>query len=105
MLPKLLSELKRRNFKIVHVVPQGQRPVLPEPIMVASASKEPWPRMLPVASRATTGSSSDALVQATPGEEAASEVPMPRPRPVRRARPAVAKPATVVAMHYLHAPE
>jgi len=105
MLPKLLSELKRRGFKIVHVVPQGQRPVLPEPIMVASASKEPWPRMLPVVSRATTGSSSDALAQATPVEEGASEVPMPRPRPVHRARPAVAKPPTVVAMHYQHAPE
>ena len=39
MLPALLTELKQRGFKIVHVVPEGERPVLPEATMVASASE------------------------------------------------------------------
>ncbi len=55
MLPALLAELKRRNFRIVHVVPEkASEPVLPapvEPVEVASAAPErfPWPRVLPEA--------------------------------------------------------
>jgi peptidoglycan/xylan/chitin deacetylase (PgdA/CDA1 family) len=53
MLPTLLRELKKRGFRIVHVVP-GKAAPQPQPnegpkVMVASASPEklPWPRLLP----------------------------------------------------------
>jgi peptidoglycan/xylan/chitin deacetylase (PgdA/CDA1 family) len=104
MLPTLLSELKRRGFKIVHVVPQGERPVLSQPTAVASASKQAWPRVIPAGPRATTGSSAEALPDtATPAEAVAvSGVPLPRPRPVWQA---AAKPRPVIAMRDLHAPQ
>ncbi len=73
MLPTLLTELKRRGFKIVHVVPEGERPMLPETQLVASASNEGWPRVMPMpAPRVTTGSSAQPLPAATePAAEAA----------------------------------
>jgi peptidoglycan/xylan/chitin deacetylase (PgdA/CDA1 family) len=48
MLPKLLTELKRRGFRIVHVVPE-RRPILPpqdlSPLTVAAVqAKLGWPR-------------------------------------------------------------
>jgi peptidoglycan/xylan/chitin deacetylase (PgdA/CDA1 family) len=106
MLPRLLSELKRRGFKIVHVVPEGERPELSQPTVVASAAKEAWPRVIAVAPRATTGSSADATADlATSAEGAAdSEVPLPRPRP-RSVVHAAAKPRPVIAMHDPHAPQ
>ena len=109
MLPTLLTELKRRGFKIVHVVPQGERPVLPEaPVMVASASNEAWPRVIATAPRTTAGSSSEAVTDtAAPVADAlVSEVPLPPVRPVRHAaiKPS-AKPKTVIAMRDLHAVE
>ena len=55
ILPTLLTELKRRGFKIVHVVPQGERPALPDTQLVASVSNEGWPRVLPSVPRTTTG--------------------------------------------------
>jgi len=49
MLPALLAELKKRHFRIVHVVPEGaSEPVpLPAPALVASAVAEKlgWPRL------------------------------------------------------------
>jgi peptidoglycan/xylan/chitin deacetylase (PgdA/CDA1 family) len=114
ILPKLLSELKRRGFKIVHVVPKGERPVLPEPTLVASAGKQAWPRVLPLPpsppQRATTGSSAkQAPVAAAPDADPLwlddvaliEDVPLPLPRQVPRiARPA--KPQTVAAIRDLH---
>ena len=104
MLPMLLTELKRRGFKIVHVVPEGERPMLPVETMVASASNEGWPRVLPSTPRATTGSSG-----ATPPPEPATEevvtevvdVPMPRPRPHVVHHASIKAP--VVALRDLHA--
>lgn len=48
MLPSLLAELKRRNFKIVHVVPERASEPAPGPALVASraAAKLPWPRVV-----------------------------------------------------------
>ncbi len=107
MLPALLSELKRRNFKIVHVVPEGDRPALAQPTVVASASSEGWPRVMSAAPRTTTGSSTEvSLDEALPAvsEEVSISV-LPRPRPVLRpVRHAAAKPAAPqVAMRDLHA--
>jgi peptidoglycan/xylan/chitin deacetylase (PgdA/CDA1 family) len=53
MLPTLLRELKKRGFRIVHVVPgkaapQPTPPAQPGEVMMASAAaKLPWPRLLP----------------------------------------------------------
>jgi peptidoglycan/xylan/chitin deacetylase (PgdA/CDA1 family) len=104
MLPTLLSELKRRGFKIVHVVPEGERPVLPKPTLVASAGNEGWPRVMAAVPRATTGSSSEAMAAAAPANETtSSDVPLPpaRVRPVRHV--AAAKFRPVIAMRDLHA--
>lgn len=102
MLPQLLAELKRRNFKIVHVVPEGERPVLFEPMMVASASNEGWPRVLATsAPRTTTGASGQMPAEAVAGAEL-HDVPLPRARPAPVRAAAVPKPA-VLAMHDLHA--
>lgn len=113
-LPALLTELKQRGFKIVHVVPEGERPVLPKATMVASASNEAWPRVLaPPALRVTTGSSVEPLLPAAePAAEAApasdailsEEIPLPLPRPVRRAavKPAT-KLQTIAAARDIHA--
>jgi len=107
MLPQFLAELKRRGFKIVHVVPEGARPVLAEPVMVASAGGEGWPRVLPPAQpRTTTGSSGEVAAVATADGDASAEVhdvPLPRPKPRRVA--AKPRPQTVLAMHKQHAPE
>jgi len=54
MLPTLLRELKKRGFRIVHVVPE--RPALPPPpdtgdVLLASAPAQlTWPRVLPARS-------------------------------------------------------
>ena len=61
MLPTLLRELKSRGFKIVHVVPEGERPKLPEVPEVAVAAASPmlnWPRTVakPVVHRRTAES-------------------------------------------------
>ena len=105
MLPQLLAELKRRNFKIVHVVPEGERPVLFEPTMVASASNEGWPRVLSSPARSTTGASGQ-MPAAEPLEPLASaevhDVPLPRARPALVRAAAKPKPA-VLAMHDPHA--
>jgi hypothetical protein len=97
MLQALLSELKRRNFKIVHVVPEGERPTLAQPTVVASASNEGWPRVIEAAPRVTTGSSTEALPAAP--EEVSKETSisvLPRPKPVLRpVRHAAATPAAV----------
>lgn len=103
MLPTLLSELKRRGFKVVHVVPEGERPVLPAATMVASAANESWPRVVAAEPRMTTGSSADIL--ATAGatlEVAASGVPLPptRTRPIRHVS---AKSRAVIAVRDPHA--
>ena len=106
MLPTLLSELKRRRFKIVHVVPEGERPVLSSPTVVASASKEAWPRVIGTEPRATTGSSAEAVAEmaAPAAGAAASEVPLPRPRS-HAVRHGAAKSRPVIAMRDLHAPQ
>ncbi len=50
MLPTLLAELKKRGFKIVHVISEGARPVLPEaPIAEAEPARPGWPRVSKVA--------------------------------------------------------
>lgn len=104
MLPTLLAELKRRNFKIVHVVPEGERPVLSAPVMVASASKQAWPRVAASAPRTTTGSSAQASPELTlAAGPTVSDVPLPRARPIRRVQPAAAKPRTLIAMRDIHA--
>ena len=113
-LPALLTELKQRGFKIVHVVPEGERPVLPETQLVASASKDAWPRVLAApAPRGTTGSSMEPqLAAAEPAAEAlpapdtilSEEIPLPLPRPVRYATVKFsAKPQTVAAIRDIHA--
>ena len=102
MLPTLLSELKRRGFKIVHVVPEGERPVL-QPTMMASVVKEAWPRVIASsAPRAPTGSSADAEIATAAARAALSEVLPPPVRPVRPVRRAAAKPRHVIAIHDLH---
>jgi peptidoglycan-N-acetylglucosamine deacetylase len=107
ILPTLLTELKRRGFKIVHVVPQGERPALPDTQLVASVSNEGWPRVLPSVPRTTTGASAPALLAAPePAAEitVSEEVPLPLPRPVRHAalKPA-SKLQTIAAARDLHA--
>jgi peptidoglycan/xylan/chitin deacetylase (PgdA/CDA1 family) len=51
MLPALLAELKRRHFRIVHVVPEAVGPAAPSPLLIAGrrAPKLGWPRVVPVA--------------------------------------------------------
>ena len=112
-LPALLTELKLRGFKIVHVVPEGERPVLPERQMVASASKEAWPRVLP-APRMTTGSSAESPPAAAPTAEPAAgaepiadailseEIPVPLPRPIRYAAAKPPSKPQVVAARDIH---
>jgi hypothetical protein len=111
MLPVLLTELKQRGFKIVHVVPEGERPELQETQLVASAS-EAWPRVLAVpAPRVTTGSSAPPAAT-EPAAEAAQapdatlseEIPLPLPRPIRHAvvKPMV-KLQTMAAARDIHA--
>ena len=107
MLPQLLTELKARGFKIVHVVPEGERPVLVGPTIVASTGGEGWPRVLAAtAPRATTGQSAgDAAAEAAGNAIAlGDDVPLPRARPARRMADKP-KPPTVLAMRSLHAPE
>lgn len=109
-LPALLAELKRRGFKIVHVVPDRAPPVVLEPTLVASADNQGWPRVLPAAARSTTGASAApqpatetaaelAAVTEIAVDEAAIDVPIPRPRPqpVRHASIAPAKSQLVAA--------
>jgi hypothetical protein len=50
MLPALLAELKRRHFRIVHVVPEVVGPAAPSPLLLAKrrAPKLGWPRVVPV---------------------------------------------------------
>jgi peptidoglycan-N-acetylglucosamine deacetylase len=108
MLPQFLTELKRRGFKIVHVVPEGKRPVLTDPTVVASARGEGWPRGMPAMQ--TTGSSANPAPAAAPSDAHASasaeahDVPLPRPKPMRRVatKPKV---QTVLAMRDKHAPD
>jgi peptidoglycan/xylan/chitin deacetylase (PgdA/CDA1 family) len=113
-LPALLTELKQRGFKIVHVVPEGERPMLPETQLVASASKDAWPRVLAApAPRGTTGSSMEPLLAAAePAAESmpapdtilSEEIPLPLPRPVRYAAVKfLAKPQTVATIRDIHA--
>ena len=94
-LPVLLTELKLRGFKIVHVVPEGERPVLPETQLMASAAKEAWPRVLPLPMAAA-----EPAAETAPAAEKilSEEIPLPLPRPVRYAtvKPP-AKPQVVVA--------
>jgi hypothetical protein len=113
-LPALLTELKKRGFKIVHVVPERERPALPEPTLVASADSQGWPRVLPPAVRATTGASTAPAAQAVaepvadiPAEatedETAVELPMPRRRPVVRHAAVTPAKHQLVALRDLHA--
>ena len=108
MLPELLAELKRRGFKIVHVLPEGERPLLPEPAMVASASKENWPRVMVAAQRTIVGSLADAApeMDAPAAEMALLEIPLPLQRPLKQpqqARQAAAKPKAAIAVRDQHA--
>jgi hypothetical protein len=104
MLPKLLSELKRRGFKIVHVVPAGERPVLPEMPVMASAPKEGWPRVIADAPRATTGSASAPAAADSGADAVAGDVPLPPVRPIRHAAiKHTASSRPVIAMHDRHA--
>jgi peptidoglycan/xylan/chitin deacetylase (PgdA/CDA1 family) len=51
MLPALLAELKRRHFRIVHVVPERVGPAAPSPLLLAKrrAPKLGWPRVVSTA--------------------------------------------------------
>jgi peptidoglycan/xylan/chitin deacetylase (PgdA/CDA1 family) len=51
MLPALLAELKRRHFRIVHVVPEAVGPAAPSPLLLARrhAPKLGWPRVVSAA--------------------------------------------------------
>jgi peptidoglycan/xylan/chitin deacetylase (PgdA/CDA1 family) len=51
MLPALLAELKKRHFRIVHVVPEQVGPSAPSPLLLAKrrTPKLGWPRVVPVA--------------------------------------------------------
>ena len=95
MLPKLLSELKRRGFKIVHAVPESERPVLPDTLM-ASAPKLGWPRVAS-AGGAPTGSTAIPLDDESLKESAASNSAS------HGVRAAAAKPRSKTAMPDLHA--
>jgi peptidoglycan/xylan/chitin deacetylase (PgdA/CDA1 family) len=90
MLPALLAELKRRNFKIVHVVPEGAAPApkpapLPGETTTAVASavqpKLGWPRVLPGAAEAPVIHAS--LTHLPPRQASAGRVHrhLPRHRP------------------------
>ncbi len=90
MLPTLLAELKRRNFHIVHVVPED-RPAL-APVLTASlpAPKQAWPRI------ASTGETvpapaSPMMVPAAAAPDVQSSLPRHRKAKLRR-KPA-SKPA------------
>ena len=101
MLPMLLTELKRRGFKIVHVAPEGERPILPVETMVASASNEGWPRVMPPVPRVTTGASGATPPPEPSAEEVVVELPMPRTRPPIVHHASIKPP--VVALRDLHA--
>jgi peptidoglycan/xylan/chitin deacetylase (PgdA/CDA1 family) len=97
MLPKLLSELKRRGFKIVHVVPEGERPVLIDAPM-ASAPKLGWPRVASAGGAPLiTGSTAIPLDAESLKESAASTSAS------HGVRAAAAKPRSKTAMPDLHA--
>lgn len=51
MLPTLLAELKKRRFRIVHVVPEAVGPAAPSPLLLAKrrAPKLGWPRVVSTA--------------------------------------------------------
>jgi hypothetical protein len=44
-LPSLLKELKARGYRVVQVVPTGERPAS-VPVLVAESDKGAWPRVL-----------------------------------------------------------
>ena len=73
MLPELLAELKRRKFKIVHVVPEGDVPhhqFSPDDLIAIAEIGEPasgWPRVVSKPERP--------LQTATVGEQESSETP------------------------------
>jgi hypothetical protein len=89
MLPALLTELKKRHFRIVHVVPEGaSAPApLPVPTLVASAvaQKLGWPRVasaggdpvMPARLAPPAEVSVAAAVEASPQESLSQESPAP----------------------------
>ena len=84
MLPTLLAELKRRNFHIVHVVPED-RPAL-APILTASlpAPKQAWPRLAAAGANAVMPAAAPRILLA--GTDAAPEEKTPLP-PRRKIQP------------------
>jgi peptidoglycan/xylan/chitin deacetylase (PgdA/CDA1 family) len=57
-LPLLLKQLKSEGYRVVQVVPTGERPAS-VPVLVASTDKGNWPRVLKTSTAGTTGAVSD----------------------------------------------
>jgi peptidoglycan/xylan/chitin deacetylase (PgdA/CDA1 family) len=103
MLPTLLAELKRRHFKIVHVVPEGAAPrpaPLPDDgVAVAAATqlKLGWPRVLPGAAAAPIIKAS--LTDLPPRQAGATPVrrEVPRRKPGKTVQTATLATATLAA--------
>jgi hypothetical protein len=70
-LPMLLKELKEKGYKIVQAVSAGERPASVPAREKPAVASGGWPRVVPAAAPATTGS--------VPAEPAV-HVPTPRPR-------------------------
>ena len=93
MLPRLLAELKRRNFRIVHVVSTPAEPVTPPlgPVLLASArDKLGWPRIvsadpnaIPTSLAEVTATAAESKEQGAPASE---PVPLPPRKKVKRHR-------------------
>jgi peptidoglycan/xylan/chitin deacetylase (PgdA/CDA1 family) len=87
MLPALLAELKKRHFRIVHVVPEGasEPTPLPAPALVASAVAEKlgWPRLAAAGgvsvlpARPAPALSAAAAAESSPHELSLQESPAP----------------------------
>lgn len=76
-LPKLLGELKRNGYRIVHVAPAGVRPRLHETPIAQAPARHAWPRI------ASTGTPAISL-EAAPSPFRPDTVQAKRPRKLAR---------------------
>jgi peptidoglycan/xylan/chitin deacetylase (PgdA/CDA1 family) len=107
MLPSLLAELKRRHFRIVHVVPDRAGAPPPAPVEVSTQAPDHlgWPRIVPANGETAgvvtriAGSETAPVEHAVSDAQAADPVPIPPRRKLRftlsRRHKAVAAMATV----------
>jgi peptidoglycan/xylan/chitin deacetylase (PgdA/CDA1 family) len=97
MLPTLLAELKRRGYRVVHVIPGGKAPLpplpeltpVPEPVPAPPPPAPPAPDVMAMQEPATTAAAAPASVPAP--------LPAQRPKPAAPKSTPVAGPAKTPA--------